>query len=83
MTNAKPNDNGPLFRDTADDHTDDELSTEELDNVAGGVIAAGPEAMAGKGRSAGFGPEVMAGKGRFNGPESDKGRVGAGPEKSA
>ncbi len=72
MTNAQPNDN-ERGRDTADDHKDDELSTEELDNVTGGYGFGGPEAVAaGKGRGAVVGPEAASGKGF----------LGGGPEKA-
>jgi len=66
------NDNERFFAN-ADAKQDDELSTEELDHVAGGVIFAGPEAAAaGKGRMA-LGPEAA----------SDKGYGIGSPEKSA
>jgi len=66
-------DNKPVD-DTADAHKDDELSTEELDNVAGGGAYGGaPAGASGKG-FAGAGPEAVA---------AGKGLYGFGPEKSA
>jgi len=73
MSNAKPNDNDTRYEDTADAKQDDELSTDELDQVAGGAAAARPEAMAGRGLFA-AGPEAVA---------DGKGLRGLGPEKSA
>ncbi len=79
MSNAKPD---KEWRDTADANKDDELSTEEMDNVAGGIGARGPAAAAGKGFRAG--PEDATDKGFRAGPEDagDKGFHTKGPESS-